>query len=275
MKLTKQEISLPRLNRAARLYVAVPEQMVEGIRYPVLYMHDGHNLFLPEDSFTGITWGVLESDRRNPRLPKVIIVGLECADGERRFSEYSGYPFENFDFEMGSKSPLGGLGDLYLYTIVHEIKPLIDCQYPTLPEREHTGMMGSSMGGVISHYAALTKGRFFTRFGSLSGAFFVSERRIIQETLEADLSHIQRFYMAVGTNESGIELAERYLQTNQRVFQALSKKIPSDRLRFDRIQGGIHHESAWAQQFPQALGFLFDMNHNEQSAKEADSCDTI
>ena len=258
MKLMKQEVSLPQLERTAKLYVAVPDQMLEGARYPVLYMHDGHNLFLPEDSFTGITWGVLESDRQFPTLPKVIIVGLECADGERRFSEYSGYPFEDFDFEMDSSPPLGGLGDLYLDTIVNEIKPMIDNHYPTLPEREHTGMMGSSMGGVISHYAALTKGRFFSRFGSLSGAFFVSEQRIIQETLEADLSHIHRFYIAVGTAESGIAFADRYLQTNRRVFQALSEKIPSDRLRFEQVQGGIHHESAWAQQFPQALGFLFD-----------------
>jgi len=134
---------------------------------------------------------------------------------------------------------------------------MIDQRYPTLPDPEYTGMVGSSMGGVITHYAALTRGEVFSRFGSLSGAFFVSETAILQATERATLTGVQRFFLSVGTRECGVGDCDEYVRVNQAVFAALSKKISPERLRFEIVEGGIHHESAWAKVLPSVIGFLF------------------
>lgn len=260
MEYTKRWIYLQRLQRDARIYVGVPEKIEPGERFPVLYMHDGHNVFSDEDAFAGVSWDIIGAYQRYTDLPRIIVVALECASGGDRFDEYSGFEIRYPGLEALVPAPVGGKGDLYLETVVSEIKPMIDQQYPTLPDRAHTGMMGASMGGVITHYAALTRGDVFSRFGSLSGAFFVSEQAIVDATEKADLSHVERFYLAVGDRESGIEEAKAYVHTNQVLFNALSQKLPHERLHFEVIEGGIHHETAWAEQLPDAIRFLFGNN---------------
>jgi predicted alpha/beta superfamily hydrolase len=225
-------------------------------------MNDGQNVFADEDAFNGISWGLIRSYQKSPDLPRIIVVGLECAEGSRRFDEYSGFFIDHPGLATFEPKPTGMKGDVYLETIVSEIKPMIDSMYPTLPDPEHTGIIGSSMGGVITCYAALTRKDIFSRFGSLSGAFFVSESTFLQEIGQTSMAHVRRFYLSVGTNECGVGNPGEYLRANRAVYDALSRKISPERLQFKIIEGGIHHESAWASLLPSVIRFLFSDSGN-------------
>ena len=264
MDYTKRVVELKRLQREARLYVGIPKRAKEGERFPVLYMHDGSNLFSDEESFSGVSWGLIEAYRDFPDLPRVIVVGLECAQGAERLEEYSGFPISHPELESYTPKPVGGKGGLYLDTIVSEIKPMIDRKYPTLPGSEYTGMAGASMGGVITHYAALTRGEVFSRFGCLSGAFFLSERDVLRATEKADLSRVRRFFLSVGTRETAVGDEDEYVRANRALYTALSQKLDPERLRFTLVEGGIHHESEWAKLIPSVIRFLFSDYENSR-----------
>src|SRR6266705_781989 len=126
------------LDNRRDLYIYVPAAPARGdSRYPVIYMQDGQNLFDPSLSFAG-TWGVDEAlTWASRRGLDAIVVGIPNM-GAARIGEYN--PFDE-------------AGDGYLDFVTHTVKPLVDAQFPTLPDRSHTGIAGSSMGGLISLYA--------------------------------------------------------------------------------------------------------------------------
>ena len=115
-----------------------------GRRYPVVYMFDGHNLFFDSTATYGTCWGLKEYMDAHPQA---IIVAPECNhEGNARLEEYSPYDF------VWQEYGIKGRGKAYLDWMVQELKPLIDAKYPTLPDREHTAIGGSSMGGLMSLY---------------------------------------------------------------------------------------------------------------------------
>src|SRR5438093_1475527 len=128
----------PQLDNRRDLYVHVPAAPARGdARYPVIYMQDGQNLFDPAMSFAG-TWGVDEALAwASRRGLDAIVVGIPNM-GDARIAEYD---------------PFMGTGDRYLDFVTHTVKPIVVAQFPTLPDRHHTGIAGSSMGGLISMYA--------------------------------------------------------------------------------------------------------------------------
>src|SRR3954464_10805498 len=115
-------------------------------RYPVLYLHDGQNLFDPETAYVkGMDWRVDETADeliREQRVEPLIIVGIYNT-GEHRLDEYTPTP----DKKLG-----GGNADLYGRMLVEEIKPFIDGEYRTLTDPNCTGLGGSSLGGLVSVY---------------------------------------------------------------------------------------------------------------------------
>ena len=165
------QVNLPALTgdepRNAYVYVPDGAKADPARRYPVLYMFDGQNLFCDADASYGKCWGMLEYLTAN-NVP-LIVAAIECnhhAEEEPcggRLSEYS-----PFDFEDGDWGDIKGRGRLTMEYFVNVFKPYIDDHYPTLPDREHTFISGSSMGGLMTLYALLCYNPVFSRGAALS-----------------------------------------------------------------------------------------------------------
>src|SRR5688572_27604222 len=156
------------------IYVYLPPSYAtSGRRYPVIYMHDGQNLFEPSLSFAG-DWQVDETMEALSRQGVEAIVAGVPNMGVRRCNEYS--PFGD------------GCGDAYLAFLADTLKPLIDDVLRTLPGREHTGIVGSSMGGLISLYAAVRRPEVFGFMGALSPSLWYAGRAIFEVVRDAPRS---------------------------------------------------------------------------------------
>ena len=151
----KRDVPSEHLGRPRDVAVWTPPGYEDSSeRYPVLYMHDGQNLFVPSMSFTGIDWGVDESIVRlveRGEIPSMIVVG-PFNSGATRLREYA--PEQD--------------AALYAKFLIEELKPMIDAEYRTLPDRNHTAVMGSSMGGIVSLYIAYHHHDVFGMAGCLS-----------------------------------------------------------------------------------------------------------
>ena len=163
----KWQVRLPELagERLRSAYVYLPESYGwdECRRYSVLYMFDGHNVFFDQDATYGKSWGMKEHlDKSQTQL---IVAAVECSHSpdNGRLSEYSPYDFA--DPQLGR---FRGLGRETMEWLISDFKSEIDRQYRTLPDREHTFLAGSSMGGLMSLYGVLEFNHVFSRAGALS-----------------------------------------------------------------------------------------------------------
>src|SRR4051812_7718100 len=164
-----EQVASPELGNQRDILVYLPSGYDDDQqRYPVLYMHDGQNLFDEATSYTR-EWQVDETMEALSRAGyPAIVVGIPNL-GEQRIEEYS--PFD--DPKHGK-----GKGQAYLGFIVETLKPLIDQQFRTLPDRLHTGIMGSSMGGLISLYAFFQHHEIFGFAGVMSPSLWFAGRAI-------------------------------------------------------------------------------------------------
>jgi len=179
-------------------------------KYPVLYMHDGQNLFDEAESFAG-EWNVdetLEAMYRECNFG-IIVVGIENAR-EHRMDEYT--PFLNKEYKRG------GEADSYLKFLVEELKPYIDSTYRTL--KDNTALLGSSLGGLVSIYAGFKYPEIFKRVGSMSGAFWFNPE-IVDFIKRANQSP-EKIYLDYGERES--EDPQKYIGENEKVVKAIMKK---------------------------------------------------
>jgi len=225
-----------------------PSYTASQKRYPVLYMHDGQNIFDDATSYVG-EWHV---DEVMEELAKegleAIVVGIPNA-GVRRLDEYS--PFE--DSEYG-----GGEGEAYLRFLIEAVKPLIDCDFRTLPRREHTFVMGSSMGGLISLYAFFRHPEVFGGAGVMSPSLWFGDRRVF-DYAEAAPFVPGRLYMDVGYKESTLShvSSRRYLADVRRMHRILLRKgYEEGNYLYLEDKQGMHNEADWARRLPGALRFL-------------------
>lgn len=242
--------------RTVRIYTPADYETSEK-RYPVLYMHDGQNCFADEDASYNMSWRVgeyLDASKRD-----LIVVALDSAPGEQRLDEYG--PWENpyiGESLLGRDIVLGGQGSAYIEYIAQELKPRIDADYRTIPEA--TAMMGSSMGGLISVYAACVYPDVFKRIASLSSAFWFNQTELEQLIESSDLKGVERLYLDVGAKEveEPIENGptnEMYRESSERVYNLLKDKV--EHIRFEVIEEGVHNELAWRERFPMVISYLF------------------
>ena len=232
------------------------EEEEEERRYPVLYMHDGQNVFDAGTSFIGVEWGVDETLERmigEEQVRPLIVVGI-FNTSEREF-EYT--PTQ--DAGRGK----GGGASRYADFIVDELKPYIDWTYRTQPERQHTGIMGSSLGGIASLYIAWTHPDVFSRVGAMSTAYWWSNSQILTMLEEVAPPPGVRVWLDMGTAEDKSDrnddevpdiIEQHRLARN--ILMAKGLEIPRT-LRYIEDEGAVHNERAWASRFPRAVEFLF------------------
>ena len=240
----KWEVTIPSLSgkRPRTAYIHLPECYEEDElrRYPVLYMFDGHNVFFDADSAFGKSWN-LTSYLLWTRKP-LIVVAVECSKkGNNRLKEYAPYNWE--DPKYGK---LRGRGKTYMDWMVNELKPYIDENYRTLPDRDHTAIAGSSMGGLMSLYAATAYSHVFGKAACLSPSLWTAPEKILGIAERADVGSGTTIYMDYGSEELENHGA------NREALIAMSSLLleKNVNLAFRIVPGGNHSEGSWEKQIP-------------------------
>jgi predicted alpha/beta superfamily hydrolase len=205
-------------------------------RYPVLYMHDGQNIVDPNTSFNGMDWRVDETIVKlikAKKMQEIIVVGIYNTPG--RLEEYS-------DTKKGN---------LYIKFICEELKPFIDNNFRTLPERESTGIMGSSMGGLISFIAGWKHSDIFSMVGSMSSSFYYNDEKVFDMVNPAGRPK-NKIKIYIDHGEDG-------LIRGQKMFNRLSELgyIIGKDIDYFYAPGGEHNENAWAERLERPLLFFF------------------
>lgn len=244
------------LDKEKKVYIYLPKNYDNlDDFYPVLYMHDGQNLFDDKISYAGKSWGIIDNYEKYPELPELIIVGIES--DEERSDELLPNEFTYF----GTNEVAGGKADLYLKFITTELKPLIDKLYRTLKSPKHTGLMGSSFGGVNTLYASLAFEQYFSRYGIISNAYLFEGFKNEMDKLlkEKRFSNIRKLWLDVGTKEHENEdFRQAYIDNNVALAEILSTKLSKDQFHFQIYDGAIHHESEWDKRFKEIVLYLFE-----------------
>lgn len=224
-------------------YIYVPDRVLNDpeLRLPVLYMFDGHNVFLNEDATYGKSWGMLEY--LNITNTPLIVAALECSHAEKdgRLSEYS--PFSFHHRKLGTVT---GAGEATMDWFCSVFKPFVDENYPTIPERSHTFIAGSSMGGLMSLFALTAYNDVFSRAAALSPTLDLASSQLDEVLKNAPLSPGTVLYMDYGEQELlHYRSARKRLRT---VSEILLRRNVLLNLRI--VPDGEHCEASWERQIP-------------------------
>lgn len=238
-------ITIPPLtgSEERRAYVCLPESYDEEPErfYPVLYMFDGHNVFFDSHATYGKSWGMKEYMERSGA--PLIIAAVECnhSPDHGRLSEYSPYSFQ--DPYFGS---IIGRGEITMDWLIHTFKKEIDGHFRTKPDRQHTFIAGSSMGGLMSLYALLAHNAVFSRAAALSPSLWVDPDRLEVLFRNAAVDPETVLYMDYGSRELANHrgMAAKFAGAAARLMEReiwLESRI---------IPGGEHCEASWERQIP-------------------------
>ena len=240
----KWEVTIPQLSGSVprRVYVYLPESYDREPerRYPVMYMFDGHNVFFDEDATYGKSWGL--GDYLDAHGKELIVVAVECNhSGSRRLAEYS-----PVSFAEPSLGKVTGKGRAYMNWMVQELKPRIDGQYRTLPDRSNTILAGSSMGGLMALYGVTTYNHIFQRAACLSPSLWVSSGKVLEIIARAHIRRDTCIYMDYGELEmfNHAANAEALIST---AHLLMTKRV---NLALRIVPGGTHSEASWEKQIP-------------------------
>ncbi|HEY2400022.1 MAG TPA: alpha/beta hydrolase-fold protein [Steroidobacteraceae bacterium] len=221
-----------------------------GRHYPVLYLHDGQNLFDPRTSFIpGRTWQIAETADaviEAGEVEPLIIVGIANA-GERRLAEYT----PTRDWKMG-----GGEANKYGDLLTQDLLPFIVSTYRVRGDVQNTGLGGSSLGGLVTLYLGLQYSDIFGRLSVMSPSVWWNHKSIVGYVNDAAprLRRHPRIWLDVGDAEGRRTVADTELL--ERRLEAGGWK-PKHDLHYERVPGGTHDEAAWAQRVAPMLRFLF------------------
>ncbi len=222
----------------------------DSIRYPVLYMNDGQNLFDAATAFGGNEWGLDEAAERLIRAHEVqplIIVGIYNT-GMERLAEYT---------HVKDRRGRGGRARAYGKLLVNELKPLIDREFRTMADCANTGIGGSSLGGLVSLYLGLQHPEIFGKLLVMSPSVWWANRAILKEVAKIRHATRQRIWLDIGTKEdSSPEIVLAQVRELRETLLDKGWTLGED-LLFTEDEGGGHNEWAWGQRAPSALKFLF------------------
>jgi predicted alpha/beta superfamily hydrolase len=229
---------IPQLQRHRRIWIYLPQDyFTSKKRFPVLYMQDGQNLF---DALTAPygEWGADEMMDTIKSSQQCIIVGIDHGD-RYRLTEYN-----PFDSRFGK-----GEGDQYVDFIVTTLKPFIDSVYRTKTGKENTMIAGSSMGGLISFYAAIRYPDVFGGAGVFSPSFWIAPM-MADELKKQNNIEKPAVYFVCGDEESNT------MVTDMKAFYELAKQNGYKHLFFKTVAGGRHNEHFWQQEFYECYQWL-------------------
>lgn len=240
----KWDVTIPPLSgsKTRKGYLYLPDDYDENPerRYPVLYMFDGHNVFFDSDATYGKSWGM--NSYMSWTRKSLIIVAIECNhEGNRRLEEYA-----PLDFENTTVGKIRGQGKIYMDWMVNELKPAIDRRLRTRPDREHTILCGSSMGGLMALYGATAYNHIFQRAACLSPSLWVAPGKLVELFSKTIVRNDTCIYMDYGSLEIYNHAANIEALTSI-VHLLLSKHVD---LTFRIVPGGTHCEASWEQQIP-------------------------
>jgi predicted alpha/beta superfamily hydrolase len=216
--------------------------------FPVLYLHDGQNLFDGATSFIpGMDWHVGQTADNlifSGAVQPLIIVGIYNV-GKSRIFEYT-----------PTKAPKlgGGRADRYAKFLIQEVMPFMQQQYRVIPGPATTGMGGSSLGGLVSLYLGLKMPHIFGKLAALSPSVWWNQRIILRFAAAAPVEPRPRIWLDIGTREG-----PRIVQDVEQFRDILLQKgwrLGED-LHYDRIEGAEHNEAAWARRVGPFLQFLY------------------
>jgi predicted alpha/beta superfamily hydrolase len=235
---------MPEFDRYRRVWIYLPpDYETTGFDYPVLYMHDGQNCFDALTSFVG-EWEVDETlNALHAEGDTGIIVVAIDNGGSFRIDEYTPWSHPTYG---------GGDGANYINFIVNTLKPYIDNNYRTLPGREHTGLMGSSLGGLVSTFGGIEHQDVFSKIGSFSPSYWFSDQaytHVSSTGKQADL----RIYQLMGGQEGG-EHVDRMFAMEDTLHAA---GFGANEVLSIEKADGQHSEWFWAREFEDAYLWLF------------------
>jgi len=237
----------PQFGNSRTLVIYLPPSYSENPlkRYPVLYAHDGQNLFEASTAFGGVEWRMDETANSligNGSMDEVIIVGIYNG-GSNRIYEYT----PCCDPQYG-----GGGADKYERFILDTVKPYIDQNFRTLPTKPNTALTGSSLGGLVSFYIGRRNPTAFGKLAALSSSFWWNNQALTKE-VEASTTKVPvSFYIDAGTSGDGLTET-----TRMRDALVADGYVQGQDLYYYVAQGAGHNESAWAARLHIPLTYLF------------------
>ena len=249
--ITVRKIRIPGMEteKPRRLYIYTPKDYeTSEKRCPVLYMFDGHNVFYDSHATYGRSWGMREYLKK--AKPELMIVAVECnPEGHNRISEYSPW-----DIKAPRIGLIEGRGGETMDWFVNELKPMIDAEFRTLPDREHTAIAGSSMGGLMAVYAAVRYNSEFSRAAALSPCLWVSPKGMAELIRERPLEKPTRIYMDFGSGETEEDPREWELMFTTAKRLSAAGAHAAARV----VPGALHNEAAWEKRIPVFMDYLFE-----------------
>ncbi|WP_273449631.1 alpha/beta hydrolase [Streptococcus ferus] len=262
LDMKEHSLYIPYYDEDRRIRVLLPKDYdkEDWASYPVLYMHDGQNIFYSKESFSGYSWKIIPTIKKHKELPKLIIVGIDNA-GDNRLNEYA--PWMTDVGTTPETASVGGDGMAYGKWVVEVVKPFIDKTYRTKPQADDTLLAGSSMGGIITAYMGAAYPDVFGNLGVFSLASWFSERDFLRFTDHHPLAKDSKVYIQVGTKE-GDEVDEEftpdmnqaYIDCSLHYYQSLLRTgHPMEQIDLHIMANEIHHEKHWADHFVEFLQF--------------------
>ncbi len=244
------EVASAQLGNQRKLRVYLPASYQENLakRYPVVYVHDGQNLFDAKTAAYGVEWGIDETVNRlvaTGVMDEVIVVGID--NTPERIAEYT----PCCDAKYG-----GGKLDDYQRFLIDTVKPYVDKTWRTLPGREHSAVMGSSLGGIASVFIAQRHSAVFSKAAAVSGSFWWDKNAAVARP--APRVPV-KFYLDAGTRDDG--MAETLLMRDAMLKQGY--KLGDD-LMFYSADGASHNEKSWAARVDKPLTYFFPWGSTKQ-----------
>lgn len=222
-------------------------------RFPVLYLHDGQNVFDAATAFGGVEWGVDETVQRlvEAKLMEPVIVVAVANMGAERIHEYAP---TRARLEEGKRKRSKGMLRQYGRFLINELKPFIDARYRTLTDADNTGLGGSSLGGLATMALGLWFPNVFRRLAVMSPSIWWDNEVLYKmvDEIDEDARPPLKIWLDTGTNEEGWErapiLRDKLVEKGWRLY---------DDLQYVEDRGAGHTEAAWAHRIDAALRFLF------------------